>query len=1060
MDFNPYDKSISVHHKSEVYEDLEKPRRDGTLYASGHSSSFFTEKIDPQDDRYMHPTMAANRAGALTITATAAAAASLISFILSWIIYSRTRSGLCLWFALMETLFLILGASIAYLGFTLRKRIFAEHREQVTFTAFIFMGAALSAVFLLISVLIFLVYRYFQFNNLMGVYENKSLFASRYSSDGSFYSSWRTDRRMIWWIAFFNLIAGLAFALVTFLIWTISKHMLYLTRALLALAGAISVLFLSLALYRAAESRAIAEHSSVRDFIQREDWTFVLWMAIIIGAILIVNLYFNIYKHRSVYLIVGLVLLVASITLAVKVTHNLRVLRQNLAAGSYNTNASVNALKYIYEEDLSSVCSKYVTIGTSCGRELDTPYFEASNTERSLDPACARAAREYMLRPMLYCGVFTLIAVALASIVVACDLYLSDAEEVLEIYNKRVSLFEVGGLVIALIILVVATIWIGLSSFKRYREPPHESADISERLQRGSIVEPKFTVVPQSISQADQPVNGVCTAYEATQMISLDINPNCQISQCGYRVFILGEAIEFANVPIDARGTPNMRSLAFPNARNQLDGFIFIFGTATQINRILSNMRFCTLRHNEPLSIFYKIESVNLNLLTSDGRFVAENPAAPQIREDRDRGFPTGYSFVQNSVCAADACLLENRLSPSGTTAQITGSLFAKSTSGTYVIPPNSLLDRLTVEAFHGQTLYTSIPAGTLPLTGVFILDVPTSTTAYPLKVVIKDINNSFLPSSIEIIVPTTPGSQLSMGRIPLILPSGQGCVGSQDFISCVSSNLVLQRGVIIVKVIDSDTNESVSGVDFVLQKGHHLGASNQYDRKISDEHGIATFYGIEYGIYTIVSYRIGFRETAKHFVLESNQTFATVFLAPIRRTAMDLTLLITNTADSDTDLKLKFRTDTGLECEVTSENKYCGYALYLYDVAQGQSGIETVRVHNLTVAHYLVYSQTYFTQYQVCSSALNANSHFSQSSPLDWETLSTPTHTQSSPLIADRSNPYWIGYCFTGFGAQSLKAINQRSATEPSIDLCAALFPAGSTYSLSKLRSLISQLT
>ena len=141
----------------------------------------------------------------------------------------------------------------------------------------------------------------------------------------------------------------------------------------------------------------------------------------------------------------------------------------------------------------------------------------------------------------------------------------------------------------------------------------------------------------------------------------------------------------------------------------------------------------------------------------------------------------------------------------------------------------------------------------------------------------------------------------------------------------------------------------------------------------------------------------------------------------------------------------------------VSAENKYCGYAQYLFDVGAGESGMESIRLHKMTVSHYMVFTETIFVNSGTCPGYQNSNTHFAGA--IDW--VGTPAaHLQgSSTPSTDPTTPFWVAYCFTGYGQQSVKNVNTKFKSDPSISTCTTQFPDSDKYSLANLQTAISKL-
>ena len=254
--------------------------------------------------------------------------------------------------------------------------------------------------------------------------------------------------------------------------------------------------------------------------------------------------------------------------------------------------------------------------------------------------------------------------------------------------------------------------------------------------------------------------------------------------------------------------------------------------------------------------------------------------------------------------------------------------------------------------------LYTSTLKMNILSGGQFYFDVPASTNSpYLLTMKINDKDKQLVGIVKEIIVPATANTQLSIGKIGLTLPNGAGCVGNGNIQQCLRDNQAQAYGRLNVVVRDSDSNNLLSGVNLGLYNGHLVAAGLGGPRADTNQEGRGQFSDLQYGYYTIVATRSGYVEQVKTVIVESGQTDLDIYVVPNKKTLMDLSLMIENAQSVDTDLKLMISDDKGKDCLVSAENKYCAYSLYLYDVQGGQSGMETIRIHNLTMAYYMVFT-------------------------------------------------------------------------------------------------------
>jgi len=1058
------------------YSNFDNERLDVSGYGINEAASFYSEKVDQNRSGYLHPMMSANGAQIMALFGVLASIFVLVSFILSWIMTARSSSNLLLWFTIALGVIFFVGLAIAGLAFSIKGNLVADKPENKLFSACAYLGAVLSGAFLLMTVLVLLFHRYVQFNNLLGVYDDPNKFKEKYSFN-TFEDAWKSDRRMIWWIAFFNLLAAISFGVAGFLMWSISKFMIQLGRALLSMAGGIAILFFMLAMYQAEKAlNANLQHSSTTDFYSSSEWSAIWWILLVTVILLVINLIFNIVKKRIVYFFLGIILLVIFIILAIKIGYNLRSFRKGIEPGQANTDSALQKLSTIHENDIKDVCGKYSPLGTSCGKKYDVVWVEGNMNKRSLSPSCARNAVIFMHQPMYWCGIFTLFGLIYLFIVIGCDFYLSDVTEFLETFNRETSIFDYIGLGLGILAFAIILIWLLAASFSKFNQLKTSTYDIYDKLQAGTYVDPDYTIVPKKVLQLDRNINNVCVPYSSDKMVSVQTNPACTKKVCGYRVAILAESVQISGISADKLGNYNLRGIIFPTARNTQDGFIVFKGTASEIASILSSLQFCAIRYNEDLSIFYNIEEVDLTEMNADSTKKNEVVTTFSTTPDGDRGFPTTYSYGSNMICKSSAgCQYENRIPRSTGIVSISANIFGKNTKGVYELASEAMAKTIKVEAYHGRELYATIPAGSIVGGGLFEIEVPSSTnTPYALDLKITDTNGKYKSYLKQVTVPAIDGERKSLGKIPLILPSGNGCLGDADFSGCLDKNQNPGRGVIVITVINSDTNTPIPNAEFTIVRGHVLGISNPVYSGRTDGSGVATVNDMTYDYYTIHSIAPNFVSGVSEFTLESPKAERSIFLVTNSLTAMDVNLLIENADNFDTDLKVRIRNENGKECLVSAENKYCAYSYYLFDVLGGKTGMETVRIHQMSISTYMVYTESIPENKGYCPSIQAANTHFAQKpQQIDWKTVKTvdskaakhlqnPTPAPAAPAVASPPSQdnyrFWVAYCFTGFGQMSIKTVNKKYETDPGASICLPLYPDSDKYSIKNLRAKVDE--
>lgn len=149
---------------------------------------------------------------------------------------------------------------------------------------------------------------------------------------------------------------------------------------------------------------------------------------------MLLNLVLNIVKKRVLYFILGILLLMLGLGYAVKLSYNLRLYRAAMEPGVSVTDSALSDLNSFHQQDFDGVCGKYIE-GDSCKKTFNVVKFESRMEKAALNPACARGIRDHIYNTFFLAAVFGLFGVVFTGVVVACDFYLSDTSEFMEVYN-------------------------------------------------------------------------------------------------------------------------------------------------------------------------------------------------------------------------------------------------------------------------------------------------------------------------------------------------------------------------------------------------------------------------------------------------------------------------------------------------------------------------------------------------------------------------------------------------------------------------------------------------
>ena len=136
----------------------------------------------------------------------------LVAMILTWILYFRERTRTFLWHAIWLIFAFLFGFGLAAWGATSEPNVRVGKQPSANFTLAIFLGCLVFFVYLVAESLWLIFYKPIHYGYLVGLRGDNDLWNKRMISGSSFQEGWTADRRMMWWVTAFTLIAGICFA--------------------------------------------------------------------------------------------------------------------------------------------------------------------------------------------------------------------------------------------------------------------------------------------------------------------------------------------------------------------------------------------------------------------------------------------------------------------------------------------------------------------------------------------------------------------------------------------------------------------------------------------------------------------------------------------------------------------------------------------------------------------------------------------------------------------------------------------------------------------------------
>ena len=293
----------------------------------------------------------------------------------------------------------------------------------------------------------------------------------------------------------------------------------------------------------------------------------------------------------------------------------------------------------------------------------------------------------------------------------------------------------------------------------------------------------------------------------------------------------------------------------------------------------------------------------------------------------------------------------------------------------------------VSIGAFRNGSL---LAAGNLYTNGIYTIpNVPVNPdSSYPVTIKFDDTLNLFNDDSIDVLIPSNAGSEISTGRTQLLTKDGKVC--SHTDAACIS-NQVSKYGEVKVAVFNSETGAPLPGVDVDLRYGASL-SGPLVKTHTTDADGIATFKDVEYGKYNAYVNNSDYVNGYSAITVQSHKNSSIISVNP-KDSRYDLTLnyIPTNTA-ADLDYKLYVRNKAGTECEVSPLNKYCAYARHARDAAPGGDDFETIQIKDFAVAKYKTTVEPSPAYSGSCSQLDATKIHAQSANSWNWNTFKTNT--------------------------------------------------------------------
>lgn len=432
------------------------------------------------------------------------------------------------------------------------------------------LGALIFFCYFLASTVYMFMYRPFHYGNLIQT-NNKPNNWKYIFNDRNFESGWGEDRRILWWIAFFGIVAIVGFLISAICLWLMSWQSFDSGKLALGAACFAGVLLGCFAICYLWMSKNYQGNYAVYN----EDVnTYLKWLLVmvIIGIILLtLNGILNVFKKRNGHFIFAVLLMFwAFITVCFLglLWRNMRIKQFKSIDKQFECGSFMDSL---HQDDIKVACPNKYLPGT-CSKSFMRVKWETDRSVGFVDPSCCQSTLNYLLWPIYIAGALILLMIAAAIIAIAYNIYLSDKNEYLE-FQKKVSMIP--GLIFAVLILLCL---IGFAFYWGFKDPyfvpksnPANPDVIYSKYTRSveGFKDDDFPVVDlnkvykgnvpyqvylendpfqasqQGFNQVNGEFSGMTTAakmHTGNAILTLKDNPQvCNDATCGFRIGILAQ---------------------------------------------------------------------------------------------------------------------------------------------------------------------------------------------------------------------------------------------------------------------------------------------------------------------------------------------------------------------------------------------------------------------------------------------------------------------------------------------------------------------------------------
>lgn len=878
----------------------------------------------------------------------------IVSMVLGWILFSRhTGSSINLVGAIMATLGLLFAALAAFIAFTLWKSGRTGLASNANVVFIVYIGAIFFSIFFLIYGLLIWVHK-LAFSHLMQC--SNSIPADW---NDNFWGKNYDDAQLLFWrfhliLAIFSLLISLCFAVLASAAWHQLANKVQAKKITLGL-GLIAVVvfgFLVVIWFQ--------NHKATYHYIQAKlgpRLSYVPFVVFILGIVALglafLNAVFNFIRAKTLNFIFAAVWIGLFFVLAI---FTALLFRNAYHLSEQRPFGRQEVASFLPEFQYKEYCGdKYLKANQVCGSAYLASTWDREQVAQGwLNPKCDCTASDTMLWPWFTLAALAAFLLAAVAIVIVSNFALASSEHDDDAYSAF-HIFDVIALALIICLGIALGFWLGFRPTPVNNAYQHAKSGVWTDFKGKLVPNESFGNVPTAVAQNVQ-------LKDQCYFLGKAVLPQFKASKdanAGYSVGVLvtNGRINSNYIGTDAKVGPKIsRQYFFPNANNDKDDFVNIYGKYDDVTDALRNLVVCQSSLQVNHGVYLHANAMDLSKVNANG---LTSGVAPTYVEP----YPSGSNADVNAFTfPAGACVsscIYTIVKPVSDYLNIRGTLIIKDANGNpvpYGVPEANLILNL-YQNQHGREVYIGL--GSYDANGNFLIQAPyIQNAAYKAVLHIDDKSGQYLSNKVDILVsPPNAFSDLNVGNVYLTTLSGKGCKQADLAATNNCFNTQQPQSAQVTLSLHDILNPNAPlnyPLTLTVRNSHSELGSVVSSETINSPNWTKT---LPVGYYNFQVAGNGYNNNVQTVTLDKAQV-VNAYLEEKVANGYRIYAAIDNTLEPnvDYDLNLKIRAADGTECVVNPINRVCAGATHIQSISQGQKGFEVIEVPQFTNAYYMVY--------------------------------------------------------------------------------------------------------